>query len=122
MGVGFDPYVGILHKDRPGRLSLALDLLEEFRPSWPDRFVLTLINRRQVQACDFITESSGAVRLTDDARKGVLAAYQERRQVEVIHPYLQEQVPMGLLPHGQAMLPARHFRGDTEFYTPYLVK
>lgn len=121
-GVGLDPYVGFLHKDRPGRVSLALDLLEEFRASWADRFVLTLINRRQVQLSDFITEASGAVRLTDDARKSLLAAYQERKQTEINHPYLEELVPIGLLPHCQAMLLARHIRGDTEYYPPYLVK
>lgn len=121
-GVGLDPFVGFLHQDRPGRPSLALDLLEEFRASWADRFVLTLINRRQVQLDDFVTEASGAVRLDDDARKRLLTAYQERKQVEVMHPYLEEQVPIGLLPHCQAMLLARHIRGDTRFYTPYLVK
>lgn len=121
-GVGLDPFVGFLHKDRPGRASLALDLLEEFRASWADRFVLTLINRRQIQLSDFVTEASGAVRLTDDARKKLLTAYQERKQVEIQHPYLEEQVPIGLLPHCQAMLLARHIRGDTRFYTPYLVK
>ena len=121
-GVGLDPYVGFLHQDRPGRLSLALDLLEEFRSSWADRFVLTLINWRQVQFNDFVTEASGAVRLTDEARKSLLTAYQERKQTEVLHPYLQEQVPIGLLPHCQAMLLARHIRGDTEFYAPYLLK
>lgn len=121
-GVGLDPYVGYLHQDRPGRVSLALDLLEEFRAPWADRFVLTLINRRQIQLKDFVAEASGAVRLTDDARKALLVAYQERKQVEVMHPYLKEQVPIGLLPHCQAMLLARHIRGDTEFYTPYIVK
>ncbi len=121
-GVGLDPYVGYLHQDRPGRLSLALDLLEEFRAPWADRFVLTLINRRQIQLKDFVHEASGAVRLSDDARKALLVAYQERKQVEVMHPYLQEQVPIGLLAHCQAMLLARHIRGDTEFYTPYIVK
>lgn len=121
-GVGLDPYVGFLHRDRPGRASLALDLLEEFRASWADRFVLTLINRRQIQLKDFVLEAGGAVRLTDDARKSVLVSYQERKQVEVLHPYLQEQVPIGLLPHCQAMLLARHIRADTEFYPPWLVK
>ena len=121
-GVGLDPYVGFLHQDRPGRSSLALDMLEEFRASWADRFVLTLINRRQVQLSDFVTEASGAVRLTDDARKTLLTAWQERKQVEILHPYLEEQVPIGLLPHCQAMLLARHIRGDTEYYPPYLVK
>lgn len=121
-GVGLDPYVGFLHRDRPGRSSLALDLLEEFRASWADRFVLTLINRRQVQLNDFVTEASGAVRLTDSARKSLLVDYQERKQVEVMHPYLQEQVPIGMLPHCQAMLLARHIRGDMEHYTPYLLR
>jgi len=121
-GVGLDPYVGFLHKDRPGRASLALDMLEEFRSSWADRFVLTLINRRQIQLDDFVTEASGAVRLKDDARKKLLVAYQERKQVEITHPYLNESVPIGLLPHCQAMLLARHIRGDTEYYPPYLVK
>ena len=121
-GVGLDPFVGFLHRDRPGRASLALDLLEEFRSSWADRFVLTLINRRQLQLNDFVNEASGAVRLTDKARKDLLVAYQERKQVEVMHPYLEEQVPIGLLPHCQAMLLARHIRGDTQFYTQYLAK
>ncbi len=121
-GVGLDPYVGFLHQDRPGRLSLALDLLEEFRAPWADRFVLTLINRKQIQSQDFINEASGAVRLTDEARKRVLIAWQERKQVEINHPYLGEKVAIGLLPHCQAMLLARHIRGDTEYYPPYLVK
>lgn len=121
-GVGLDPFVGFLHQDRPGRSSLALDLLEEFRAAWADRFVLTLINRRQVKLDDFVVEASGAVRLQDDIRKALLVAYQERKQEEVIHPYLEEKVPIGLLPHCQAMLLARHIRGDTEFYTPYLLK
>ncbi|MDQ7016890.1 MAG: type I-C CRISPR-associated endonuclease Cas1c [Gammaproteobacteria bacterium] len=121
-GVGLDPYVGFLHKDRPGRVSLALDLLEEFRAFWADRFVLTLINRRQIQLTDFVTEASGAVRLTDDARKTVLSAWQERKQTEVTHPYLGESVAIGLLPHCQALLLARHIRGDLEYYPPYWVK
>ncbi len=121
-GVGLDPYVGFLHQDRPGRLSLALDLLEEFRAPWADRFVLTLINRQQVKLNNFVTEASGAVRLTDDARKNLLVAWQERKQIEIMHPYLEEQVAIGLLPHCQAMLLARHIRGDTEYYPPYLVK
>ena len=121
-GVGLDPYVGYLHQDRPGRVSLALDLLEEFRSPWADRFVLTLINRKQIKAKDFITEASGAVRLKDDARKEFLTSWQERKQVEVIHPYLNEKVATGLLPHCQAMLLARHLRGDTEFYPPYYLK
>jgi CRISPR-associated protein Cas1 len=121
-GVGLDPYVGFLHQDRPGRVSLALDILEEFRASWADRFVLTLINRRQIQPNDFVTEASGAVRMTEDTRKNLLVAYQERKQVEIMHPYVEEQVPIGMLPHCQAMLLARHIRGDIQHYPPYLAK
>lgn len=121
-GVGLDPYVGFLHQDRPGRMGLALDLLEEFRAPWADRFILTLINRRQIKQKDFITEAGGAVRLTDDARKMFLVAWQERKQEEISHPYLQESVPIGVLPHCQAMLLARHLRGDTEYYPPYCLK
>ena len=122
VGVGLDPYVGFLHKDRPGRASLALDLLEEFRAAWGDRFTLTLINRKQLTSKDFVIEASGAVKLTEDARKQFLAAYQERKQVEIVHPYLKESVPIGLLPHCQAMLLARHIRGDTQYYPPFLSK
>ena len=121
-GVGLDPYVGFLHKDRPGRMSLALDVMEEFRATWADRFVLTMINRQQIKIDDFVTEASGAVRLKDDARKEFLTAWQERKQVDVMHPYLNETVPIGLLPHCQAMLLARHLRGDTEYYPPYYLR
>ena len=120
--VGLDPYVGFLHRDRPGRAGLALDIVEEFRAAWADRFVLTLINRRQLSEKDFITEASGAVRLTDDARKQLLVAYQERKQDELLHPYLEEKVPIGLLPHCQAMLLARYIRGDMKTYPPYTMK
>lgn len=122
MGVGLDPYVGFLHQDRPGRPSLALDLLEEFRAPWADRFVLTLFNRKQLQKSDFDIEASGAVKLKDDARKKVLVAFQERKQEEILHPYLNEKIPYGLLPHCQALLLARHLRGDIALYPPYLVK
>lgn len=121
-GVGLDPYVGFLHKDRPGRPSLALDLLEEFRAAWADRFVLTLVNRQQVQLKDFETDASGAVRMKEDPRKRILTAYQERKQTELQHPYLEEQVPIGLLPHCQALLLARHIRGDMAYYTPFSVR
>ena len=86
------------------------------------RAVLTQINRKQISPKDFITEASGAVRLTDEAKKAFLTAYQERKQAEIVHPYLRESVPIGLLPHCQAMLMARHIRGDTEFYPPFLAK
>lgn len=121
-GVGLDPYVGFLHRDRSGRVSLALDLLEEFRSAWADRLVLTLINRKQIQLKEFITESSGAVRFTHRAKKDFIDAYQARKQTEIIHPYLKEKIPLGLLPHCQALLLARHIRGDLKHYPPYLAK
>jgi len=121
-GVGLDPQIGFLHADRPGRDSLAQDLLEEFRPWLADRLVLSLINRRQLNASDFITEASGAVRLADNARKQLLIAYQERKQKDVMHPFLKEKVPIGIIPHIQAMLLARHLRGDLERYPPYVLR
>lgn len=121
-GVGLDPYVGFLHQDRPGRKSLALDLMEELRAPLADRFVLTLINRGQIKLDDFVTEASGAVRLKDDARKVFLTAYQERKKESLKHPYLEESVELGLLPHAQALLLARHLRGDMQHYTPFVVK
>ncbi|ERS87971.1 CRISPR-associated protein Cas1 [Marinobacter sp. C1S70] len=121
-GVGLDPQVGYLHADRPGRDSLAQDLLEEFRPWLADRLVLSLINRKQLRATDFVTESSGAVRMSDDARKKLLVSYQERKQQEVMHPFLKEKVPIGIIPHIQAMLLARHLRNDLERYPPCVVR
>ena len=121
-GVGIDSYVGFLHQDRPGRQSLALDLLEEFRAWWADRFVLTLLNRKQLKKKDFDVQSSGAVRLSDKGRKIFLTAWQERKQIEIMHPYLNEKVPIGMLPHVQSLLLARHLRGDTQYYPPFLVK
>ena len=119
-GAGIDPYVGFLHKDRPGRLSLALDLLEELRPWWCDRFVLALINRNQVKHSDFVHEASGAVRMTDEARKAFLTRWQERKQNELQHPYTGEKIKIGLLPHIQAALLAKYFRDDLENYPPFL--
>ena len=121
-GVGLDPYVGFLHQDRPGRKSLALDLMEELRAPLADRFVLTLINRGQMKPEDFVTEASGAVRLKEDARKNLLTAYQERKKESLRHPYLQEDIQLGLLPHAQALLLARHLRGDMKSYTPFIVR
>lgn len=121
-GVGLDAYVGFLHQDRPGRQSLALDLLEEFRAWWADRFVLTLLNRKQLNKKDFEQQGSGGIRLKDKGRKLFLTAWQERKQQEILHPYLKEKVPIGLLPHVQAQLLARHLRGDTEYYPPFVVK
>ncbi|MCA9774411.1 MAG: type I-C CRISPR-associated endonuclease Cas1 [Myxococcales bacterium] len=121
-GVGLDPAVGFLHRDRPGRRSLALDLMEELRPVLADRVALSLVNRRQVRAEGFRTTESGAVLMDDETRKTVLATYQKRKQEELLHPFVDERVPAGLLPHVQAMLLARHLRGDLDGYPPFLWK
>lgn len=113
---GLDPCVGYLHAERPGRPSLALDLMEEFRPILADRLVLSLINRRQVRADGFRTLDSGAVEMDEATRKEVLAAWQKRKQEEVQHPFINEQAPVGLFPHLQALLLARHLRGDLDAY------
>lgn len=118
--VGLDPYVGFLHTDRPGRKSLALDLMEEFRAVACDRFVLSLINLRQIKSGDFITKENGAVLLKDDARKAFLKAWHERKKDAVTHPFLGEKCAFGLLPFVQAQLLARYIRGDLEEYPPYL--
>lgn len=118
-GVGLDPAVGFLHRDRPGRPSLALDLMEELRPLLADRLALSLVNRQQVRAKGFRTSESGAVSMDDDTRKTVLVSYQKRKQEEMQHPFLGEKASWGLLPHLQAMLLARHLRGDLEAYPPY---
>lgn len=121
-GVGLDPAVGFLHRDRPGRPSLALDLLEEFRPLLADRLALSLINRKQVGERDFQVMDSGAVLLKEDARKTVLTAYQERKREELRHAFLEEKAPIGLFPFIQAQLLARHLRGDLDAYPPFLWK
>ena len=118
--VGLDPAVGFLHRDRPGRPSLALDLMEELRPVFADRVALTLINRRQLVARDFETAVSGAVTLREDARKAVLVAYQERKKDELVHPFLKERTTLGLVPFLQANLMARHLRNDLDGYPPFL--
>lgn len=118
--VGLDPQLGFLHAVRPGRAALALDLMEEFRAIMADRLALTLINRGQVVAGDFIEREGGAVSLEGDARRAVVIAYQERKQEEITHPLLDAKMPIGLLPKIQARLLARHIRGETETYLPYL--
>lgn len=120
--VGLDPSVGFLHRDRPGRPSLALDLMEELRPVLADRLVLSLINRRQISAHDFKTAISGAVSLREDARKKVLVAYQERKKNELTHPFLKERMMLGVVPFIQANLLARRLRGDLDAYPPFLWK
>ena len=121
-GVGLDPQVGFLHTDRPGRDSLAQDILEEFRAWWADRLVLSLINRGQIKLQDFVTEASGAVSLKADARKLLFQALQAKKQEKIIHPFLGEEVEIGLLPYIQAMLLARHLRGDLAEYPPFLMR
>jgi len=119
---GLDSAVGFLHRDRPGRPSLALDLMEEFRPWLADRFVLTLLNRGQIKAGDFQTLASGAMVLKDDPRKQVLVGWQTRKQEEITHTFLGERTSIGLLVHLQARLLARHIRGDLDAYPPFLWK
>lgn len=120
--VGLDPAVGFLHRDRPGRPSLALDMMEEFRPVLADRLALSLINRRQISARDFQVMDNGAVLLKDDARKVVLTAWQERKRESIVHPYIGESAPIGLFPFLQSQLLARHLRGDLDGYPPFLWK
>ena len=118
--VGLDPYVGFLHRDRPGRPGLALDMMEEFRHFLADRLVLSLVNREQVRPGGFKSSASGAVLMDDDTRKTVLVAYQKRKQEEIVHPFLKEVVPVGLLFYLQALLLARHLRGDLDGYPVFL--
>lgn len=117
--VGLDPAVGFLHRDRPGRPSLALDLMEELRAPLVDRLALSLVNRRQLRASDFRRMDGGAVLLTDDARRTVLTAWQERKREERLHPFLQEKAPFGLVPYLQAQMLARHLRQDIDAYPPW---
>lgn len=120
--VGLDPAVGYLHRDRPGRPSLALDLMEEFRSVIADRLALTLINRLQIKAKGFVKSQSGDIRMDDETRKEVLSAYQMRKQDQIFHPFLSEKISIGLLPHIQAMLFARYVRGDLDGYAPFVWK
>lgn len=119
-GVGLDPAVGFLHRDRPGRPGLALDLMEEFRPFLADRLVLSLINLGQVNGRGFHKSETGAVAMTDNARKEVIMAYQKRKQDEITHPFLGEKVAVGILFHVQSLLLARYLRGDLDGYPPFI--
>ncbi|MFW0859344.1 MAG: type I-C CRISPR-associated endonuclease Cas1c [Dehalococcoidia bacterium] len=121
-GVGLDPAVGYLHRDRPGRPGLALDIMEEFRPYLADRLALSLVNRQQIKGKGFRRTETGAVLMDDATRKEVLVAYQKRKQEEIQHPFLGEKVEVGLLPHVQALLLARHLRGDLNGYPPFFWK
>lgn len=120
--VGLDAYVGFMHQDRPGRASLALDLIEELRGIYADRFVLSLINRKEVAPEDFHQKENGAVLMTDEARKSFLKAWQEKKKETITHPYLGEKISWGLVPYVQALLLARFLRGDLDEYPPFLWK
>lgn len=120
--VGLDPYAGFLHRDRPGRQSLALDLMEELRAVVADRFVLTLINTRQMKEDCFLQKEDGAVLITEEGRKAILTAWQTRKQEIIVHPFLNEKLEWGLVPYAQAMILARHLRGDLDEYPPFLWK
>ncbi len=120
--VGLDSYVGFLHRDRPGRASLALDLMEELRPHFADRFVLSLINRNELSETDFEFQGSGAVYLSDQSRKKFLMSWQNRKKEEITHPFLKEKIEWGLVPYCQALLLARTIRGDLDGYPPFLWK
>jgi CRISPR-associated protein Cas1 len=120
--VGLDPYMGFLHRNRPGRPSLALDLMEELRPIIADRFVLTLINRKEVSENGFQTRENGAVVLENDARQTILHAWQSRKQETITHPFLNEKIAWGLVPYVQALLLARYLRGDLDEYPPFMWK
>ena len=121
-GAGLDSYIGFLHRDRPGRASLALDLMEELRSIYADRFVLTLINNRIITGKDFIVKENGAIFLGDAGRKALLQEWQQKKKDVITHPFLQEKVPWGLIPHIQALLLARYLRGDLDGYPTFLWK
>ncbi|MPN48566.1 CRISPR-associated endonuclease Cas1 [bioreactor metagenome] len=120
--VGLDPYVGFLHRDRPGRVSLALDMMDELRSVHADRFVISLINKREVNVSGFTKKENGAVIMEDDTRKTILKAWQSRKQETITHPFLQEKIEWGLVPYTQAMLLARFIRGDLDGYPPFMWK
>ncbi|UYM83270.1 type I-C CRISPR-associated endonuclease Cas1c [Heyndrickxia coagulans] len=119
-GVGLDAYVGFMHQDRPGRVSLALDLMEELRGVYADRFVLSLINIKVINKDDFLKKENGTVIMTDEARKKFLKAWQNKKQEKITHPFLGEKISWGLVPHAQALLLARFLRGDLDEYPPFL--
>ncbi|MDD6394725.1 MAG: type I-C CRISPR-associated endonuclease Cas1c [Firmicutes bacterium] len=120
--VGLDPYVGFFHTDRPGRRSLALDLMEEFRGVMADRFVVKMINKQMISSKDFVVKENGAVIATDDGRRKILNEWQARKKEEINHPFLKEKMPWGLAPYSQALLLARYIRGDLDEYPPFMWK
>ena len=117
--VGFDPYIGFLHSEGYGKPALALDLMEELRPVFADRLALSLVNRKQVTGKGFTQKESGGILMDDETRKAVLVAWQEKKKEEILHPYLKEKIAFGLIPHVQALLLARHLRGDLDAYPPF---
>ena len=121
-GVGLDSYVGFYHKDRPGRISLALDLMEELRSVFADRFVLTLINKKIIDETGFIQKENGAVYLNEDGRRLFLKQWQNKKQEVIKHPFIDERIEWGMVPHVQALLLARYIRGDLDEYPPFLWK
>jgi len=121
-GVGLDPQIGFLHEVRSGRPGLALDLMEELRAVLADRVALSLVNLRQVGPRDFKTTESGAVEMKEETRKTILQTWQKKKQEMIQHPFLEDRVPIGLLPHLQSLLLARHLRGDLDAYPPFLLK
>lgn len=120
--VGLDPQVGFFHRDRPGRPSLALDLMEELRPVLADRLALSLVNRRQVTPNGFVYNESGGVLMSPETRRTVITAWQTRKREQIVHPFLGEKIEIGLIPHAQAMLLARYLRGDLDGYPPFFWK
>ena len=121
-GVGLDAYVGFLHRERPGRISLALDVMEELRGIYADKFVLTLINKKIFNKDDFVKKENGAILVTDEARRKFLSAWQNKKTEKITHPYLGEKIQWGLVPHAQSLLLARFLRGDLDEYPPFLWK
>jgi CRISPR-associated protein Cas1 len=120
--VGLDAYVGFLHRDRPGRVSLALDVMEDLRGVYADRFVLSLINKKVMTKDDFFEKENQAITMTDDGKKKFLQAWQQKKQEKITHPYLGEKISWGLVPFSQALLLARYLRGDINGYPPFFWK
>jgi CRISPR-associated protein Cas1 len=119
--VGLDPYVGFFHTDRPGRVSLALDMIEELRPYMAERFVISLINRKQISPKGFVPKESGGIIMDKDTKAAFLTAWQKRKQEEITHPFLNEKIEIGLLPYVQALLMARFLRNDIDSYPPFFM-
>jgi CRISPR-associated protein Cas1 len=118
--VGLDPAVGFLHRDRPGRPGLALDIMEEFRPYLADRLALSLVNLKQVTGAGFKKTETGAVNMNEETRRQVIKVYQERKREEIVHPFLKEKIEVGLIPYAQALLLARYIRRDLDGYPPFV--